>query len=203
MADKRSVQKLKLFNSLCDSGCKPPKNTKAYEEKVQEQLYVLLCVDRQECSEATTKAIDREANLFRKSATKHFIKHGSHYERMREGDYLKDHISVEIGHISQDIPELAVSAAGSGRKSGPYKSFEDKSQSGQDKAAAAVRAQHPPGAILKAAPKAASTLGMSEFATAMRLMEKDPENLPAKAISGMTDKRMYSAYDYIKSFFYL
>ena len=197
MSDKRSVEKLKLFNSLCDSGCKPPKNTKAYEEKVQEHLYRLLCVDRQEVSEATAKVIDDEANHFRQSATQHFKRVGNHYERMKAGDYLKGHISVEIQHISEDIPELAPSAAGSGRQPGPYKSFEAKSQSGQDKAAAAVRAQHPPGAILKAAPKAATTLGMSEFASALKLMEKDPKNLPAKAISGMTDERMYSAYDYI------
>ena len=193
MSDKRSVQKLKLFNSLCDSGCKPPKNTKAYEEQVQEHLYRLLCADRQECSEATTNLIDREANLFRKSATQHYKRHGSHYERMKEGDYLQGYISVEIEHISKDIPELAASVAGSSRQSGPYKSFEDKSKSGQDKAAAAVRAQHPPGAILKAGPKAASTLGMPKLATALRKLEKDPENLAEKALSGMADEqRMYS-----------
>ena len=104
MSDKRSVEKLKLFNSLCDSGCKPPKNTKAYEEKVQEHLYRLLCVDRQEVSEATAKVIDDEANHFRQSATQHFKRVGNHYERMKAGDYLKGHISVEIWHISEDIP---------------------------------------------------------------------------------------------------
>ena len=65
--------------------------------------------------------------------------------------------------------------------------FQEKGKSGQDKAIAAVKT-HPPEAILKAAPAAASALGKPKLATAIRMMEKDSEVLPAKAISGMKDE---------------
>ena len=69
--------------------------------------------------------------------------------------------------ISDDIPELnEASTSSGGRKPGPYKKFEDKGPRAQFSAVAAVHDQHEAGAILQAAPKAASVLGHAKLATA-------------------------------------
>ena len=172
---------------MCANGIKPPNHRSTYVENVNRHLYRELGVERQECSEASCKFIDIQATNFCKSVVKYWEKSGRKYPQMeqRAKQFLLDNISVEVEPISKDIPELA-DPPRSGGHHGPYKSFQEKSQSGQDKAIAAVKV-HPPEAILRAAPAAASALGKGELATAIRMMEKQPDVLPAKAISGMKD----------------
>ena len=185
---EKSVTNLEFWNSLCANGIKPPTHKSSYVERVQKHLWEIFGIERQQCSEATCTDIDKQAVKFCKSAVYNWGKAGSSYPRMEKRAFLLDNtISVKVEPISNDIPELAAAGPSRSGHQGPYKTFQEKGKSGQDKAVAAVKT-HPPEAILKAAPAAASALGKPVLATAIRMMEKQPEVLPAKAISGMKDK---------------
>ena len=96
------------------------------------------------------------------------------------------------------------STSSSGRKPGPYKKFEDKGPRAQFSAVAAVHDQHEAGAILQAAPKAASVLGHAKLATAIRKMTKDPDVHPENALKGMNENSTYCVlYLYIFQKHYL
>ena len=182
---------------MCANGIKPPTSKVKYRESVQKHLYKELGVERQECSEATCEDIDKQALNFCKSAVYNWGKAGSSYPRMEKREFLLEKtISVEVVPISSDIPELASVGPSRSGHQGPYKTFQEKSQSGQAKEIAAVKI-HSPEAILKAAPAAASALGHPTLATAIRIMEKQPEVLPAKAISGMKDEDSMYMYNFI------
>ena len=74
-------------------------------------LYKELGVERQECSEATYKDIDKQASNFCKSAVYNWSKAGRSYPRMEKRKFLLEKtISVEVVPISNDIPELATNS---------------------------------------------------------------------------------------------
>ena len=183
-----SVKKLDFWNSLCAEGIKPPTNKSSYVENVQKHLWKMLGIGRQECSEATSTFIDKQAVNFCKSAMHAWGKSARKYERMPQQPFLLGDIIVEVEPVAELLgPDRS-------RQKGPYKSFQEKSRSGQDKAIAAVKNHNEPEAILKAAPAAASALGKPQLATAIRMMEKQPDVLPAMAISGMKDDSMYTLF---------
>ena len=61
---ERGVENLDFWKSLCANGIKPPTNKAKYLESIQKHLYKELGVERQECSEATYKDIDKQASNF-------------------------------------------------------------------------------------------------------------------------------------------
>ena len=63
---ERGVENLDFWKSLCANGMKPPPptNKAKYLESIQKHLYKELGVERQECSEATYKDIDKQASNF-------------------------------------------------------------------------------------------------------------------------------------------
>ena len=61
---ERGVENLDFWKSLCANGIKPPTNKSKYLESVQKHLYKELGVEKQECSEATYKDIDKQASNF-------------------------------------------------------------------------------------------------------------------------------------------
>ena len=187
----KSVRKFDLFDALCKSGKRPPKNFySSYESEAKEHLYQLLDINQQQCSESTKDNVARAASLFHKRVIYHWKKVGFRMETMKKRPYFQENISVEIVPLSVEIPELAP-VSGHQRPSGSYKSFDEKGPSAQALDVAAVHAQHDPAAILRAAPKAASVLGKGQLATAIRKMASKPDVLPGLAIEGMENKSMY------------
>ena len=94
---ERGVKNLDFWKSLCANGIKPPTNKAKYLESVQKHLYKELGVERQECSEATYKDIDKQASNFCKSAVYNWSKAGRSYPRMEKRKFLLEKtISVEV-----------------------------------------------------------------------------------------------------------
>ena len=188
------MTKLDLLNSLWEQGHRPPARWNSdYEEKTRDHLYQLLAIDKQYCSEATTSQINKAAELFQKRVIYYWAKTRKEVP-FKNKKYFTEEISVEVTPLSDDIPELAPPSSDHQRPSGSYKSFDDKGKSAQFAEVRSVHQQHHPRAILRAAPKAASELGLPQLATAIRKMEKDPEVLPALAIEGMKNTSMYALY---------
>ena len=94
---ERGVKNLDFWKSLCANGIKPPTNKAKYLESIQKHLYKELGVERQECSEATYKDIDKQASNFCKSAVYNWSKAGRSYPRMEKRKFLLEKtISVEV-----------------------------------------------------------------------------------------------------------
>ena len=189
----KSVQKLKLLKTLWENGISLPRKSynSGFDDEVRKHLFLLLGVDKNECSNATVDSIDKEAVLFQKRVLYHWPKAGFKKPDLEKKDYFLEEITIDVIPIRRDFVPAPPPPP---RASGGYKDFEDKSKSGKAADIAAVHDNHAPGAILQAAPRAASELGHPEFATAIRKMATDPEVLPALAIEGMTKKSMYTHY---------
>ena len=201
MSAIKSVRRLDLLLALYNSSHGPPKTVQSeYVEQAKEHLYQLLDINKQQCSESTKDNIGKAAKLFAVRVVYHWKKVGCKMEPMKKRPYFQENIDVEIVPLAVEIPELAASVSGHPRPSGSYKSFPEKGSSAQALDVAAVREQHHPAAILRAAPRAASDLGQPELATAIRKMNSAPDVNPALAIKGMENISMYLLlllfYDY-------
>ena len=191
MSTNRGVLKSAILKKLREISGYSPNNDSHHLELVENAVFELLGLDRQQCSDSTKQNVFSAAKKCHMSMNYHWGKASYHWEAFENKPFFKQNLMVEIVPIVVDNPELA--PAPRQRSSGSYKTFEEKGYRAQALAAADVRAQHPPGAILMAAPKSASALGHGELATALRQLNEAPEVMPAKAIYGMNDdKRMYS-----------
>ena len=171
-----------------------------YEHLVLNNLYVLLGLREATCSVKTNEAIASEAHKFRVRVQDLWKKHGSHKNTLFSKPYFEHDIVIEVVPLSQEIPELApsTSAAPGGRQPGPFKPFEEKGPRAQALMVADVHAKHPPEAILRAAPKAASQLGLPKTATAIRKMAKDHEVNAGLALDGMKDESKQADYNLLQ-----
>ena len=183
----KSVLKLDLLTRLWNDGFNPQKKwTSAYDSAARKIIFQMLGIQEEQCSNSTIDNIVDEVSKFQKSVVYYWKSVGAKRDAMEKKDFFKGKITIEVIPVLRELaPPPQVH-----RPSGGYKSFEEKKRSGQASDIAAV-AEHPPGAILKAAPRAASDLGFPQFATAIRKMATDPEVLPALAMEGMTRKRMH------------
>ena len=179
------VNKKTLLEVLWEKGVRP--RDKDFEVVAKHQLYLLLGLREATCSITTNKDIASEAEKFCVSVRGYWSpkKCGTNKNRLFAKPYFERDIIIEVIPPSQEIPELAPSNSGNqGRQPGPFKPFEEKGTRAKFAAAAAVRDNHPPGAVLQAAPKAASQLGKAQTATAIRKILKDTDVNAGLALDG-------------------
>ena len=185
------MNKKTLIESLLgpDSGVKIRDSD--FEEKVRHHIYLLLGVDEGQCSVTTKKSVASEAMDFRKRVRHFWQKKAANKAKLLAEPYFLQDIQIEVLPLSEDIPELAGPSTSGAHHSGAYKPFPEKGPRAQSIDIAAVINQHEPEAILRAAPRAASTLGLGTFATAIRKIAKDPEVNSKLALDGIKNKSMY------------
>ena len=180
----RGINRKNLLTDLWDRGVRPL--DKDFEELVKHRLYLLLDLREATCSSATNKSIAAEAAKFR-TRVRDIWKRQTKKDVLFSKPYFLDDIVINIVPIVQENPELAPSTSG-GSVPGPRKPFEELKARAKSYRAADVRAAHEPGAILQAAPKAASQLGLGQTASAIRLMQEDPVVNPGLALDGMKNE---------------
>ena len=184
----KSVQKLKLLEKLWEDGFPPNTKWKSeYDQKANELLYDLLGIRKDDCSNSTIDNIDKEVTLFQKRVNYHWGKCGRKKPAMVKRDYFTEKITIEVIPISRELNPHPSPASGS------YKSFEEKGKSVKALLVAEVLQNAEPGAILAAAPRAASLLDKPVLATALRKVIGGQEDLAKLALEGMKNesKQMY------------
>ena len=200
------INKRQLLEVLWQKGCRP--KDKDFELVARHQIYLLLGLREATCSTETNRDISSEAQKFRISVRNFWSpkKCGTNKDRLFAQPYFEGDIIVEVVPPSREDPDddegtpevvppsqddsewTPPQSTSGGRKPGPIKSFYDKGKSAKALDVAAVLANHEPGAIMAAAPRAASAVGFSETATAMRKMSKDPLTNPGLALDGMKNE---------------
>ena len=190
------LNKKVLLDLLWEKGSRPGDSD--FEVIVKHQIYLVLGLREATCSNQTNDDIAHEASKFRKSVQGYWKKIGSHKDILEKKPFFLKDIVVEVVPLSQEIPELAPSTSAGGRKPGPIKPFEEKGPRAQAYMVADVHAQHPPEAVLRAAPKSASQLGLPKTATAIRKMAKDPEVNAGLALDGMKDESKQSLCNHLQ-----
>ena len=201
------VNKRRLLEVLWEKGCRPKDSD--FEFVARHQIYLLLGLREDTCSTETNRDIAAHAQKFRVSVRSFWSpkKCGTNKDLLFAKPYFDGDIEVEVAPSSQEDPDddddwapkvvppsqedsewTPPPSSSGGRKPGPIKPFYEKGKSARALDAAAVLANHEPGAILQAAPRAASAVGFSETATAMRKMSKDPLTNPGLALDGMKNE---------------
>ena len=186
-----SVEKVEIFKKLCGAGILPGNRSSDYERLVRECIHESRpALNETKCSVSTNLEIAKEAEKLDRLIKYHWKKGHSHKNYVE--NKLSGDITIELVPEFHEIPDLAPSTSGgAGRRSGPYKTYEEKGSRAQSLDIAAVRQHHAPGAILGAAPAAASELGEKEMATAFRKIAKDPKVNSELAMEGMKNQSMY------------
>ena len=182
------VNKRTLLETLWEVGARPRDSD--FEEIVKHRIYLILGLREATCSIKTNTDIAHEAQKFCVSVRSYWSpkKCGTNKKLLFAKPYFNGDIIIEVVPPSQEIPEIAPSTSGSGRKPGPIKPYAEKEKSAKAEMAAAVLSNHEAGAILQAAPRAASQLGQPVLATAIRKMAKNVEVNPGLAVDGMKDE---------------
>ena len=203
-----SVKKKVLLDVLWENGVRVRDSN--FEDMAKHHLHELLNLPEGECSGATNDIIAAEALKFRQrvrlfwgpKSAKNSRKLGTTKKALDDNPYFQQDIVVEVVPASREtpdppyVPEVVTPAH---KRSGPYKSYLEKLPDAQRLDRRAVREQHDAHAILEAAPKAATSVGLGTFGKAIKEMAKDPDVNPQLALDGMKNQSMYKQITFRQS----
>ena len=177
------IKKRRLFEDLFHAGHKP--GEEKYLEAVQEFLKNFFIVNSA-TSNKTLDEIEAEAKKFSRRVREYWRspRVQAHFDRMPlDGDFF----SRDIVIVPERTQFVEVQGPPSPRASRSCKPFDELGRSSQFNAAAAVRASHSSGAILKASYGAAKAAGQADLAKVIKESAIHPD-AASKAAEGLTAK---------------